>query len=544
MPKFSVIVPIYKVEKFIKQCMQSILNQTFKDFEVICVDDCGKDNSMKIVEKMAEKDERIIILHHEQNRGLSAARNTGFEIAQGEYTLFVDSDDWLELNCLEVINKKIEANPDIDSIIFDAHKYSDNKHKIIKDAILNNTERLIDFNPVDLATGCDYAWIKAYRTSAIREKNLKFPEGLTFEDGEFFFKFYSLYPKALIIKDCLYFYREREGSIVTDAYKGKLKLEHIYQIIRNIREFFIEEGIYEEYKIALAILMRIRIANTKGIRYNHDKSISLSDRLLKDFGTAEEFRSLELSANSLVSAVFKISNDTDFVQSLSSLQNQNYMNLEIVCVYDNNESLKCDLEKIAKEDNRIKIVKSLVKESYKSGFENSTGRYVLFIDSADKIDQDYIKNAVQILSVEKTNFVLFKSSNVPCNAQSGRFLVDDSSLSLLPIDAHNFVFDKDFIIKKNLVTNNLFELGFNVFINSKYGYYIDKCYYHSEKKYDETVLEAIKSLHTTLLENNLSEKFNQGFKRMIFKNIFNMHQHSKPENSVLENMKNLINLIN
>jgi len=90
MPKFSIIVPIYKVEKYIKQCMQSILNQTYKDFEVICVDDCGKDNSMKIVEKMAQNDNRIIILHHDKNKGLSAARNTGFEIAKGEYTLFVD----------------------------------------------------------------------------------------------------------------------------------------------------------------------------------------------------------------------------------------------------------------------------------------------------------------------------------------------------------------------------------------------------------------------------------------------------------------------
>jgi len=128
MPKFSIIVPIYKVEKYIKQCMQSILNQTYKDFEVICVDDCGKDNSMKIVEKMAQNDNRIIILHHDKNKGLSAARNTGFEIAKGEYTLFVDSDDWLETNCLEVLEYHF-SQVDIESITFDAYRYDDNKHK-------------------------------------------------------------------------------------------------------------------------------------------------------------------------------------------------------------------------------------------------------------------------------------------------------------------------------------------------------------------------------------------------------------------------------
>ena len=96
MPKFSIIVPIYKVEKYVSQCIESILAQTYKDFEILCVDDCGNDGSIKIVENFAQTDSRIKILYQDKNRGVAAARNLALENAQGEFLLCVDSDDWIE----------------------------------------------------------------------------------------------------------------------------------------------------------------------------------------------------------------------------------------------------------------------------------------------------------------------------------------------------------------------------------------------------------------------------------------------------------------
>ena len=95
MPTFSVIIPIYNTSQYLEQCITSVLNQSFDDFELICVDDCSKDNSAEIVNKLKGQDARIKFLQQEHNKGVSAARNWGLDIAIGKYIVFVDSDDWL-----------------------------------------------------------------------------------------------------------------------------------------------------------------------------------------------------------------------------------------------------------------------------------------------------------------------------------------------------------------------------------------------------------------------------------------------------------------
>ena len=109
MPKISIIVPVYNVEKYLRKCVDSILNQTFKDFELILVDDGSIDTSGKICDEYNLKDNRIKVIHKE-NGGLSSARNAGLDIAQGEYIGFVDSDDWIELDMYEELYKICKEN--------------------------------------------------------------------------------------------------------------------------------------------------------------------------------------------------------------------------------------------------------------------------------------------------------------------------------------------------------------------------------------------------------------------------------------------------
>ena len=105
--KISVVIPVYGVEKYIRQCLESIINQTYKNLEIIVVNDGTKDNSMKIVEEYLS-DERIKIIN-KQNGGLSSARNRGMEEATGKYIFFVDSDDWIELNTIEILVKNSKS---------------------------------------------------------------------------------------------------------------------------------------------------------------------------------------------------------------------------------------------------------------------------------------------------------------------------------------------------------------------------------------------------------------------------------------------------
>ena len=108
MPQISVVLPVYNVEEYLRQCLDSLANQTFEDFEVICVNDGSGDSSLSILEEYASEDERFKIISQE-NKGLSGARNTGMDYIKGKYTIFVDSDDWLELNALEKLYNKITA---------------------------------------------------------------------------------------------------------------------------------------------------------------------------------------------------------------------------------------------------------------------------------------------------------------------------------------------------------------------------------------------------------------------------------------------------
>ena len=107
-PLLSVIIPVYKVEKYLRQCVDSVINQTYKNLEIILVDDGSPDNCGKICDEYAEKDKRVKVIH-QLNKGLSGARNTGTEQASGEYIAFVDSDDWLDVHMYEdlfgVLNK-------------------------------------------------------------------------------------------------------------------------------------------------------------------------------------------------------------------------------------------------------------------------------------------------------------------------------------------------------------------------------------------------------------------------------------------------------
>lgn len=108
-PKFSIIVPMYNVEKFIARALESAINQSFKDIEIICVDDCGQDKSIEIAKEFAKKDKRIKIVQNERNLGTFATRNNGALSAKGEYLLFLDSDDFLHSVSLSGLSKKTKG---------------------------------------------------------------------------------------------------------------------------------------------------------------------------------------------------------------------------------------------------------------------------------------------------------------------------------------------------------------------------------------------------------------------------------------------------
>ncbi len=224
MPKISVIVPVYNVEKYISTCLESLLKQTMQDIEIICVDDCGTDESMRIVEKIAKTDKRIKIIHNEQNSGLSESRNNGMKCATAPYIMFCDSDDWFaEDMCEKMYTAITRDNADLaicgTEVIYEAdhdRKSSDDRYFAIQHGgTIDLTQDIQDKYSV-----C--AWNKIYKREIINKYNVLFPRGLKYEDNYFYSAYCLWVEKVAFVSDKLYKYRRRAGSIMNNTYGNKV----------------------------------------------------------------------------------------------------------------------------------------------------------------------------------------------------------------------------------------------------------------------------------------------------------------------------------
>ena len=252
-PKVSVVVPIYKVEKYIHRCVDSILEQTYKNLEIILVNDGSPDRCGEIAERYKAKDHRIKVIHKE-NGGLSDARNQGMKHASGEYTTFVDSDDWLEKNMIDYMvtcSQKYEADV-VQSAFYYAYEDKlllDNRHTTANEApiIMNNKQVMQELVVNEKVK--NFAWGKLYKTELIRD--IEFKKGVLFEDIYWAHQVMKRVNTFLLTCRPLYNYFQRSDSIVSNYSIRNLDM------IEGLRErhLFIEEYyselIDESYKAIL-----------------------------------------------------------------------------------------------------------------------------------------------------------------------------------------------------------------------------------------------------------------------------------------------------
>ncbi|SHH68410.1 glycosyltransferase family 2 protein [Clostridium grantii] len=237
-PKISIIVPIYKVEAYLQKCIDSILVQTFNDFELILVDDGSPDKCGRICDEYVKKDKRIKVIH-KLNGGLSSARNAGIDIAQGKYIGFVDSDDYIHTRMYEVLyNSAVEYLSDI--IMCDYSKVSEGQ---VKELINFNTNSKIEHFTNTQAleqlftkngVGFVVAWNKLYRKELF--KNLRFAEGRIHEDEFIAHKILYKSTKITYVSIYLYYYLQRNNSIMGSQVRLK-KLDFLYAL-KERTDFF------------------------------------------------------------------------------------------------------------------------------------------------------------------------------------------------------------------------------------------------------------------------------------------------------------------
>lgn len=229
-PRFSIIIPVYNLENYISQCLDSVLMQTFQSWEAIVVNDGSSDKSLEIIQSYASKDDRFKIID-KSNGGLSAARNDGMNLCSGDYIIFLDGDDWLDIKALEVTNSLID-NSEVDLLVHQMNYYFSKDDCIVRNTkIREGKYTSIDFLHTVLLNK-EYNFVvacaKAYRREFIDIHKLRFILGILHEDGPFFYEVCHKANKVIFSTKALYYYRQnREGQITSvrtyKNYKGVVR---------------------------------------------------------------------------------------------------------------------------------------------------------------------------------------------------------------------------------------------------------------------------------------------------------------------------------
>lgn len=224
MISISIIIPIYNVEPFVQRCLESVMAQdkAVADMECVIVDDCGTDGSMEIVRELIEAyhgPTRFVVVEHEQNLGLSAARNTGLSKAMGDYIMFVDSDDYLMPDSIQCFLDNLKCYPDADMTIGNVQdqKYNNTLlSQIQKPCFIDNP--YVFFSRMLHHQIYLYAWNKFIRRSVLMEHNIRFIEGILYEDQAWSYELFSHLKSVLLLPEVTYVYENNPSSIVNTAF--------------------------------------------------------------------------------------------------------------------------------------------------------------------------------------------------------------------------------------------------------------------------------------------------------------------------------------
>ena len=246
-PFFSIIIPCYNVEPFIKECFQSILNQSFQDWECLAIVETSRDETEQIVRSFAEKDQRIMVFTQPKSGSPSAPRNKGLDHAEGKYVLFLDGDDYITENSLERIAAKISAHPEADLypcsiIVYDTK----NGKETIWDNYPENTptemtgqEAIVKFLRYH-SYPCPMAQLTICRRAFLNDNGLRFVYGLKHEDNEFSPRALQLAKRVVPLHEPFYYYRFVPDSITNSKQQPGYELKHIARVKRNLMAFHAE----------------------------------------------------------------------------------------------------------------------------------------------------------------------------------------------------------------------------------------------------------------------------------------------------------------
>lgn len=305
-PLVSIIVPVYNVEKYLSQCLDSLINQTYRNLEIVCVNDETPDNSGAILKQYAEKDSRIKI-YEQKNTGLSGARNTGMRNAHGDYVMCVDSDDWIDLEtCEQAVRAALKYDADLvmwsyvrefDDRSAEKLMFWDDETIFDAEDVQNQINRRLcglvgeELAHPDYANAIETAWGKLYRFSVIKDNHVEYISERIIGTEDALFNLYATHyvKKAVYLKKPFNHYRRTNTGSLTSCYKEKLFLQ--WQTLFDYMERYVSDNhLGDDFSLAL----RNRIAlSVLGLGLNitgSDFSAKKKRALLKEIVQSERYQ--------------------------------------------------------------------------------------------------------------------------------------------------------------------------------------------------------------------------------------------------------------
>ena len=427
MPKVSVIIPVYNAEKYLRQCLDSVVNQTLREIEIICVDDGSTDGSLAILQEYAANDARVKVLTQE-NQGAGVARNNGMAAAHGEYFAFWDADDFFELSACEVLfSQAAQVNADV--VIHNADLYNEDLHEYVavnwlvnyaylpKEEVFNRETVPDTLFQIAFGGPCN----KLYRQELIHSHHLRFPAMRSLEDVPFVYTALAVADRITHADSVLAHYRRKESKKglvsqidkypdrIFESYrilKDNLTQENVYSLlersfINRAASDFVDQYKYhiikdkdslEYFKLYLSRVASFEFKlRDKPASYFHKKV--LYDDLLKLY--AATTKSFDSNAAVLVSIIVPCYNSAPFLrQCINSILNQSFSSFQLILVDDGSTDDTLSILNAYKNiDSRIAVLSQ--KNQYAGvarnyGMSIATGKYLLFLDSDDFFEKTFV----------------------------------------------------------------------------------------------------------------------------------------------------------
>lgn len=294
MPLISIIIPVYNVEKYLEKCVESVLSQTFNDYEIILVDDGSTDKSGKMCDEYSKKCTCIKTVH-QPNKGLGGARNTGIENSTGKYLVFVDSDDWIKNDMLEYLVEKAEST-DADIICFGMDYVDDAGNTIHTILPTEKDEEIFTLSEYAVFPYINpYTWNKMYKCSLFVESGIKFPERLWYEDLCTTPKLMLKANKFLLLNKSFYQYLQRSNSIMHE--KNADRNMDMITAVSSVIDYYKANDAFEKYYQPLCFMAVMHVMVLATLRV---AIIDVKHKLLNEFYEFTYFNFPDYKKNSYV----------------------------------------------------------------------------------------------------------------------------------------------------------------------------------------------------------------------------------------------------